>query len=199
MSNICVQRNFLLRKNSADTGVRAINMKKKYYIIICYILNLLFCINVCYADDAVFNLLKESYPNHTIKDPNILADDLKKTFEENIKTPTTVIADFDGNNLKDYAFILKNIKNGENLFLVYLQTSKNNFKEIEIMRGNTIFDYIEIVEPNTLVESMTAVETHAKPIIIKNHAIMAIYYGKSSAVYYWDNNSKSFVAIWTSD
>jgi hypothetical protein len=155
--------------------------------------------NIAYANDTVNALLKKTYPEYAIKDPNILSADLKSTFNKDIKTPTTVVADFDGNNLDDYAFILRSNKNTEEIFIVCLQISNKNYRIIEILRDNYVFDYIEIVKPNTFVEPTLAVETHANPITLKNHAINAVNYGKSSAVYFWDNNTKSFNVIWTSD
>lgn len=171
----------------------------KHTLNILVLLLFLLPTNVFSADHTVFDFLKKTYPEFTIKDPSILAAGIKKTFDKDINTPTTATADFDGNKLDDYAFILRNTKDTAQIFLVCLQISKNYFKAIEIIRDNYVFDYIEIAQRNTLVEPTSAFDTGTKSIVLKNQAINAIYFGKSSAVYYWDETTKTFNAIWTSD
>ncbi len=155
----------------------------------------------CADRPTVYELLQVSYPGYSIQDPSVLSAELARVFNDDIETPTTVIADLDGNDLEDYAFLLRNHENMEDLFLVYLQTSKNEFEAFELERDRFLADYIEEVEPNvTLVPFFDdEKELYGGSLTLSYSAILGVHYGKSSRVDFWDSTSKTFKTIWTSD
>ena len=154
------------------------------------------------ADEpTVHELLQSSYPNFRIKDNSALEADVERVFGDDIDATTTVIADFDGNDLEDYAFLLRDHANTESVLVVYLQTSKDAFEGFEVERNQFLLDYIEEVEPNVPFGPFSNEEKERTggPVTLSYSAILGVNYAKSSRVVYWDSSSETFKTIWTSD
>ena len=155
----------------------------------------------CADGTTVYDLLQSSYPDYSITDTSGLEADVAKIFQDDIDATTTVIADFDGNELEDYAFLLRNHADTESVFVVYLQTSRNRFEEFELDRNRVLPDYIEEVAPNVTFRSFDGDENglNGGPVTLSYSAILGIHYAKSSRIDYWDGKSKVFKTVWTSD
>ena len=136
------------------------------------------------------NLISNYYPKHKQINNEKFIKHVKETIGEELKAATLITADFDGNELHDYAVILE----GE-IFVVFRQISKGEFKPYELRKKDWVGDFINEIKPNTVLKQYDS--SHS--IELKYSAIIVTYYLKSSVAYYWDDETLNFKELWLSD
>ena len=151
---------------------------------------LILCFPVLADNNEVENLISTYYPMHRQKNNEKFVKSVKVSLGEEIKTATLITADFDGNDLHDYAVILE----GE-IFVIFRQISKGEFEPYELRRKDWVGDFIDEVKPNTILNQYDT--SHS--IKLKYSAITVIYYLKSSVAYYWDEETLIFKELWLRD
>ena len=162
-------------------------MKCKIWILF---FALILCFPVLAENNEMENLISHYYPKHRQKNNEKFIKSVKESLGEELKAPTLITADFDGNELRDYAVIL----DGE-IFVIFRQISKGEFKPYELGRKDWVGDFINEIKPNTILKQYDS--SHS--IELKYSAIMVIYYLKSSVAYYWDEETHIFKELWLSD
>lgn len=159
--------------------------------------------NYSHANDNISNLINTFYPDHKLLTFNDL-DSFSKNFLSDFKPdiqPGIVMADFDGNDLSDFALFLNKKSKDGSIFCFLLQTRKDTFKSYEIIKYERMMDYVFLldVKPNTLVKPTTAFDTGQSEVKLEFSGVELTYVGKASVVYYWDKITKQFESIQTSD
>jgi len=162
-------------------------MKCKIWILFFV---LILCFPVLAENNEMENLISNYYPNHKQINNEKFIKHVKETIGEELKAPTLITADFDGNELHDYAVILE-----EQIFVIFRQISKGEFKPYELRRQDWVGDFIYEIKPNTVLKQYDS--SHS--IKLKYSAIVVIYYLKSSVAYYWDEETLIFKELWLSD
>ncbi len=136
------------------------------------------------------NLISNYYPKHKQKSNEKFIKHVRETLGEELKAPTLITADFDGNELHDYAVILEG-----QILVIFRQISKGEFKPYELRRQDWVGDFIHEIKPNTILKQYDSFHS----IQLKYSAIVVIYYLKSSVAYYWDDETLIFKELWLSD
>ena len=164
---------------------------------------LFFLVRPIGAEERVLSIVKSLYPGYKLITINDF-DDLDKDFLLNTRinnNPGYVEADFDGNDLNDFAMILnKNSRKGA-IFSVALQTRKNEYKTYEILRYKSTVDPICVflLKPKTLILPTDAFNAGNRSITLQYPGIELVYIGKASIAYYWDKKTRTFRSITTGD
>ncbi len=160
-------------------------------------------INLSYAADNISKLINTFYPGYKLLQFSDL-DSFTQEYLSGYKfelQPGFVKADFDGNNLSDFALFLNNKSNDGSIFCIILQTAKNDYELHEIIKYDRMMDYVVLseVKPDTLVKPTTAFDTGQSAVILEYPGVKLTYVGKASLVYYWNKKTKKFDSIQTSD
>ena len=162
-------------------------MKRKIWILLFV---LILCFPVLAENNELENLISNYYPKHKQINNEKFIKHVKETIGDELEALTIIKADFDGNELQDYAVILEG-----QIFVVFRQISNGEFKPYELRRQDWAGDFIHEIKPNTVLRQYDS--THS--IKLKYSAILVIYYLKSSVAYYWDEETLDFEELWTSD
>ncbi len=162
-------------------------MKCKIWILFSI---LILCSPVFAENNEIENLISNYYPKHKQEDNEKFIKHVKETIGDELKAPTLITADFDGNELHDYAVILEG-----QIFVIFRQISKGEFKPYELRRQDWVGDFIHEIKPNTVLKYYD----YSHSIKLKYSAIVVIYYLKSSVAYYWDEETFIFKELWLSD
>ncbi len=79
-------------------------MKRKIWILLFV---LILCFPVLAENNELENLISNYYPKHKQINNEKFIKHVKETIGDELTAPTLVTADFDGNELRDYAVILE--------------------------------------------------------------------------------------------
>ena len=101
-------------------------MKNKIWILFFV---LILCFPVLAENYEMENLISNYYPKHRQKNNEKFIKHVKESLGEDLNAPTLITADFDGNELHDYAVILEG-----QIFVIFRQISKGEFKPYELRR-----------------------------------------------------------------
>ena len=135
-------------------------------------------------------LISKNYPNHRQQNNDKFIVSVKESLGEELEAPTSIMGDFDGNELHDYAVILEG-----QILVVFRQISKGEFKPYELKRQDWVGDFISELKSNSILKQYDT----SYSIKLKYSAILSTYYLKSSAAYYWDEETLAFKELWLSD
>ena len=176
---------------------------RRVKILICVILVSFFFTSHSYSNDNLSKIIDAFYPEYKLlrfSDLDSFTKEYLSDFKSDIQ-PGLVIADFDGNNLPDFALFLNKKSNDGSIFCFMLQTRKNNFERHEILKYERMMDYVVIseVKPNTLVKPTTAFDTGQSEVTLEYSGVELAYVGKASLVFFWNKRTKKFESIQISD
>lgn len=148
-------------------------------------------------------LINEHFPNYDLLDYQDLDFFGKDCFEEYVNkySPGIVNRDFNGDGLRDFALLLKDIKSNSDdvKFAIFLKQSKGRYQltiNSDLKHSKGIV-FILPVEPGKVLKETEAVDT-GKPrrkLKLKNAAIELWYCGKATVVFYWDHELDRFDSI----
>jgi hypothetical protein len=150
-------------------------------------------------------LIHKYFPNFVLIDIDDLepyARDCFRSYYPSL-SPSLVYRDFNGNGYLDFALLLKNSKKKDDkiIFAIFLQINCRQFNlefNLEI-DSDYVDNYILPIKPGTILTESEALPGPGKKVKLKYAAIKLIYFETSSVVYYWDDKTKKFKEIWTSD
>lgn len=125
---------------------------------------------------------------------------LKSYFEEqNQAEPWAAVGDFNGDNVVDWAGLLRNEDDRIDLVAVY--SVKDHYAHHILSSLGTDDDGIYfgvVTEPPGTVHGFPLDDGEPDPVItLRNPGVHLFYYEKSSVLYYWDEGA--IRELWTSD
>ncbi len=125
---------------------------------------------------------------------------LKSYFEEQAQAePWAVEGDFNGDNISDWAGLLRNRDSRIDLLVVYSVEDEYVHSVLATLGADENGIYFGVVlEPAGEVHGFPLDDDEPDPVVtLRNPGVHLIYYEKSSVLYYWDNGK--FREFWTSD
>ena len=150
-------------------------------------------------------LIQKYFPGYVLMDIEELdpyAKDRFRSYHPDLN-PSLVCGDFDGNGFLDYAFLLRNSKDkkGTTIFTIFMQSKHSQFElefclNMGFYRNDVI---IQRIEAGKILSQTKSIDEPKEDVKLKNAAVELAYFEKSSVVYYWDDKTKKFEEIWTSD
>ena len=155
--------------------------------------------------DEFGQLIQKHYPRCTLMSFEELDHYAKEFFKDRYPhlSPSLISADFDGNALSDFAFLLqtKSGKSKKTIFVILLQMSNNDFKPAYYLDldGYRPDVFIVPIQKGELLSQAESIDTPREKVLLKHPAIELVYVGKSAVVYYWDVELNRFNSIWISD
>ena len=186
------------------------------YVKLCLIFSIVSVFLFCCIPEAGTNklvpneiehvdLIQKYFPDYVLMNIEELENYARMWFSRHYQNlnPFLVKRDFDGNNFTDIALIMRNSKSqkGNTIFAIFLQSDKGQY-ELEFRLNMDIYRddvFIIPIEAGEIVKQTLALDTPYKEVELKNPAVELYYFEKSSVVYYWDDKTKKFEEIWTSD
>lgn len=136
---------------------------------------------------------------------NYLDEDLK--FVENI-VPNHVTADFNGDGIKDEAWLLKNKKKNKYGLFIFLGSKSGDRKIFKLaeypIREQIVSMGIVLLEPNTYETACGKGYWDCAPgepekLILEKPGIDLFQFESADSLFYWNSKKGNFKRIWLSD
>lgn len=125
---------------------------------------------------------------------------LRSFFEEDDQTePWAIVGDFNGDEVIDWAGMLRDEKEHLDLVVVYSVKKKLSHQILTSLGADEDGIYFGVVlEPVGEIHGFPLDDDQPDPVVkLKNPGIHLFYFEKSSVLYYWDQGT--FRDFWTSD
>jgi hypothetical protein len=143
----------------------------------------------------ISKLIEKYYPNTKLVEKT--NDYLIENCGSDLDHPGYIKADFNGDGKYDYALLLSN--KGINVLVVFME--KDDEYVPVFIEKEAAGDIIESIKKGERIDAGEELlgEQAGNHVVLKHPGIEAIFCGKSSIDFYWDEKKKTFIKVWTGD